>query len=43
MDMLVKAAQEGITGSIPAKMEDVVRKIIAETYPAVLKLSNSIN
>lgn len=43
MDMLVKASEEGITGNKPSKMKDVISKIIAETFPAVLKLSNSIN
>lgn len=43
MSMLVKAAEEGIQGDKPSKMLDAIAKIIAETLPAVMKLSNSIN
>ena len=43
MSMLVKAAEGGIQGDKPSKMLDAIAKIIAETLPAVLRLSNSIN
>ena len=43
MSMLVKAAEEGIQGDKPSKMLDAIAKIVAETLPAVMKLSNSIN
>lgn len=41
-DMLSKAFYEGIKGTLPEKLEQVLSHVVRETFPSILKLSGSV-